>query len=92
VRLCGQETDYDDMARSATVIRVDDDGWVEFEHDGGMHRRWNHQPERLRRALAESPPDLVEVSLRWRLLKVYQSDLSRALVFSLGAAPSPCRS
>jgi len=91
-RLCSEETDPVKAARLVEVTEIDDRGWIEFELDGEVHRRWNHHPNRLRHVLDEHPDALVEVSLRWHLLKVYRHDLQSAWVFNLGNARSSCRS
>ncbi|MFZ4668592.1 MAG: hypothetical protein ACOYML_04785 [Microthrixaceae bacterium] len=89
-RFCCQETRPDDVSRLVSVIEVSDRGWITFEMDGAVVRRWNHHAERVRAAIAASDGSLVEVSLRWKLLTAYRPDLSGAWVFSLSGGPSPC--
>lgn len=89
-RFSCQETNPDDVSRLVSVIDVSDRGWITFELDGAVIRRWNHHADRLRRAIDASDGTLVEVSLRWKLLKAYRPDLSGAWVFSLSGGPSPC--
>ena len=89
-RLCCRETSPEDVARHVNLIEVDDRGWITFELDGAVVRRWNHHVGRLRQAIAASDGTLVEVSLRWRLLKAYRPDRRGAWVFSLADGPSPC--
>jgi hypothetical protein len=89
-RFCCQETDPDRVSRLVDVIDISDRGWITFELDGAVVRRWSHHVERLREAVAASDGTLVEVSLRWKLLTAYRPDLSGAWVFSLSGGPSPC--
>ncbi|MFM7509529.1 MAG: hypothetical protein ACKO5A_08275 [Actinomycetota bacterium] len=91
IRLCCQETKPEDVARLVEILSIDDSGWIRFRLDGEVHRRWNHQSERLRQILAVNPDAAVEASLRWRLLKVYRPDLSSAWVFTLGRRRTRCQ-
>jgi len=91
IRLCGQETKPEDVARLVEILSIDDSGWIRFRLDGEVHRRWNHRSERLRQILAVNPDAAVEASLRWRLLKVYRPDLSSAWVFTLGRRRTRCQ-
>jgi hypothetical protein len=90
VRLCCQESDPLRAARLVDLRSIEDDGWVTFEADGQVHRRWNHDPGRIRSAVDWSGGQYVEVSLRWSLLKVYRPDLTQAWAFSLAGSGSPC--
>lgn len=90
VRLAWNETDPSDIARLVDRCTVEPGGRISFDLDGRRRHFWNHRPDRLRRALEQAGDSLVEVSLRWRVLKVYRPDLSSAWVFTLGEEPSPC--
>ncbi len=89
-RLCRDETDPTDAARLVEIRSIADDGWIEFELDGEVHRRWNHRSGRLQRILAHHDDVLVTVSLRWHLLEAYRPDLSGAWLFNLGKRRTRC--
>jgi hypothetical protein len=92
VRLAWNETDPCDVARLVDRCAVDPDGRITVDLDGRRWDFWNHRPDRILRALDRAGDTLVEVSVRWRLLKVYRPDLSGSWVFTLGEEPSPCGS
>lgn len=67
-------------------VEVRDDGVVLVEVGGARHRGWNHDPERLRQALAV-PGVRVSMSRAWSLLRVGRG--GGGLVVSLSARPDP---
>jgi hypothetical protein len=73
--------------RTGVVLEVEDDGWLTAEFDGETVRLWNHQPQRLGRAVQDAGP---WVGLtRYSLLHVPHTGGSYC--FSVTGGPSACK-